>query len=152
MASSIALKVKSFTEPEAPGSLINQHAGQDSLVPSYIFKFSQVLVSIFPKDFSFIAEHNLSRIFADFAQHGVKINLMQNSALSFSVCFDHDRVKTPALLKDLKKNFHVKYNTNLELITIRHYEKAGTDPLIGGREVLLEQKSRTTLQMVVKPS
>jgi aspartate kinase len=152
LSKNIPLRVKSFTEPDAPGSLINQHTGQDSLVPSYIFKFSQVLVSIFPRDFSFIAEHNLSRIFADFAQHGVKINLMQNSALSFSVCFDHDRVKTPALLKDLKKNFHVKYNTNLELITIRHYEKAGTGHLIGGKEVLLEQKSRTTLQMVVKPS
>jgi aspartate kinase len=148
----IPLKVKSFSEPWGPGTIINQNPENDNLVPSYIFKFNQVLVSIFPKDFSFIAEHSLSRIFSDFADHGVKINLMQNSAISFSVCFDKDPVKTPALLRDLEKNFHVKYNTDLELITIRHYEKAMTDPVIQGKEVLLEQKSRTTLQLVVKPA
>ena len=146
----IPLKVKSFFAPDSQGTVINQQSESDSLLPSYIIKFNQVLASIFPKDFSFIAEHNLSRIFADFAQHGVKINLMQNSAISFSVCFDKDKTKTPALLRDLGKNFHVKYNDQLELITIRHYEKADTRPLIQGREVLLEQKSRTTLQMVVR--
>ena len=146
----IPLKVKSFYAPDAQGTIINQQNENDSLLPSYIIKFNQVLASIFPKDFSFIAEHNLSRIFADFAHHGVKINLMQNSAISFSVCFDKDKTKTPALLRDLGKNFHVKYNDRLELITIRHYEKADTRPLVQGREVLLEQKSRTTLQMVVK--
>jgi aspartate kinase len=148
----IPLKVKSFTEPGSPGTIINQNPENDHLVPSYIFKFNQVLVSIFPRDFSFIAEQNLSRIFADFAKHGVKINLMQNSAISFSVCFDRDQVKTPALLRDLEKNFNVKYNSGLELITIRHYEKANTEPVIKDREVLLEQKSRTTLQLVVKPA
>ncbi len=150
LSKNIPLKVKSFYEPDAPGSIINDHSENDHLVPSFIFKFNQVLASIFPKDFSFIAEHNLSRIFSDFAQHGVKINLMQNSAISFSVCFDNDRIKTPALLRDLKKNFTVKYNDNLELITIRHYEKAQTGPVIKNKEVLLEQKSRTTLQMVVR--
>mgnify|MGYP001081103700 CR=1 FL=1 len=148
----IPLKVKSFTDPESPGTIINQNQEHDSLLPSYIFKFNQVLASIFPRDFSFIAEHNLSRIFSDFAKHGVKINLMQNSAISFSVCFDKDPVKTPALLRDLEKNFTVKYNTGLELITIRHYEHASTEPILHGRELLLEQKSRTTLQLVVKPN
>ncbi len=148
----IPLKVKSFFNPEAPGTIINQHMESDNLVPSYIYKFNQVLASIFPRDFSFIAEQNLSRIFSDFARHGVKINLMQNSAISFSVCFDKDPVKTPALLRDLEKNFNVKYNADLELITIRHYEKAETSHLIRDREVLLEQKSRTTLQLVVKPA
>ena len=75
---------------------------------------------------------------------------MQNSALSFSVCFDMDRIKTPALLRNLEKNFNVKHNTDMELITVRHYEKAGIDDLLKGRKVLMEQKSRTTLQMVVK--
>ena len=150
LSKSIPLKVKSFFKPELPGSLINERMDMDKLTPSYIFKFNQVLASIFPKDFSFIAEHNLARIFADFARHNVKINLMQSTALSFSVCFDMDRVKTPALLRDLKKNFNVKHNTEMELITVRHYEKAGIEDLLKGREVLMEQKSRTTLQMVVK--
>jgi aspartate kinase len=150
LSKSIPLKVKSFAAPAAAGTIIDSHSAKDNLLPSYIFKFNQVLASIFPRDFSFIAEDNLSRIFSDFASHGVKINLMQNSAISFSVCFDKDVTKTPALLKDLSKNFQVKYNDNLQLITVRHYEKASTEHLIRGREVLLEQKSRTTLQMVVK--
>ncbi|MFO7874519.1 MAG: aspartate kinase [Bacteroidales bacterium] len=150
LSKNIPLKVRSFSDPEQPGSLINDNDQYDNQVPSYIFKFNQVLTSIFPKDFSFIAEHNLARIFADFAQHGVKMNLMQNSAISFSVCFDYDRTKTPALLRDLQKNFTVKYNDQLQLITIRHYEKAGIDDLIKDKEVLLEQKNRTTQQIVVK--
>ncbi len=150
LSKNIPLKVKSFFSPDKPGSLINDIGAMDKHMPSYIFKFKQVLASIFPKDFSFIAEQNMARIFADFAKHNVKINLMQNSALSFSVCFDMDRVKTPALLRDLKKNFNVKHNTDMELITVRHYEQAGIEDLLKGREVVLEQKSRTTLQMVVR--
>lgn len=151
LSKNIPLRVKSFYDPEAPGTIINENHVNDNQVPSYIFKFKQVLVSIFPKDFSFIAEQNLSRIFSEFARHEVKINLMQNSAISFSVCFDHDKIKTPALLRSLEKNFNVKYNDNLQLVTIRHYEKAGVESIISGKEVMLEQKSRTTLQMVVKP-
>lgn len=150
LSRNIPLKVKSFYQPSEPGTIINENSENDSQVPSYIFKFNQVLASIFPKDFSFIAEQNLSRIFSDFAKNGVKINLMQNSAISFSVCFDRDRINTPALLRDLEKNFNVKYNFNLGLITIRHYEKAKVESLIKGYEILLEQKSRTTLQLVVK--
>jgi len=150
LSKDIPLRVKSFARPSLPGSLINNNESNDKQVPSYIFKFRQILVSIFPLDFSFIVEHKLSRIFSDFASHGVQMNLMQNSALSFSACFDYDKTKTPALLRDLKKNFHVKYNTNLELITVRHYTGACIDKLTKGRDVVLEQKSRTTLQIVVR--
>ncbi|MFP4690616.1 MAG: aspartate kinase, partial [Bacteroidales bacterium] len=111
---------------------------------------NQVLVSILPKDFSFIAEDNLSRIFADFARHSVKINLMQNSAISFSVCFDFDKTKTPALLKDLEQYFTIRYNNGLQLITVRHYENARLDDLVKDREIVMEQKSRTTLQLLVR--
>ncbi len=150
LSKNIPLKVKSFFYPGEPGSVINDNASHDKEIPSYIFKFNQVLASIFPKDFSFIAEQKMARIFADFAKLGVKINLMQNSAISFSVCFDRDKTKTPALLRQLKKNFNVKYNEDMELITIRHYENVSIDSLVRGREVMMEQKSRTTLQLVVK--
>ena len=152
LSKKIPLKVKSFQEPELPGSVINNNEQQDNHIPSYIFKHNQVLVSIFPRDFSFIAEENLSRIFADFARHGVKMNLMQNSAISFSACFDLDKTKTPALLRDLRKMFSVKYNENLDLITVRHYTRACIDKLTAHKEVVMEQKSRTTLQMIVKKS
>ncbi len=146
----IPLKVKSFYHPEQQGSIINKEFLNDNSYPSYIFKSNQILLSIFPKDFSFIAEYNLSRIFSEFARHGIKINLMQNSALSFSVCFDEDLIKTPLLLKNLEKIYHLKYNSQSEIITIRHYEKANLKEILQDREILLEQKSRTTLQWVVK--
>lgn len=146
----IPLKVKSFYHPEQEGSVINKEYLNDNSYASYIFKSNQMLLSIFPKDFSFIAEVNLSRIFSEFARQGIKINLMQNSALSFSVCFDEDKIKTPPLLKNLKKIYHVKYNTGVELITIRHYEKANLEEILQGKDILMEQKSRTTLQWVVK--
>jgi aspartate kinase len=150
LSKGIPLKVKSFFRPEEEGSVINENAFSDNQTPSYIFKYNQVLVSIFPKDFSFIAEQRLAQIFTDFAGYGVKINLMQNSAISFSVCFDRDKTKTPALLRRLKKNYNVKYNEDMELITIRHYDNVSIDDLVRGREVMLEQKSRTTLQLVVR--
>lgn len=146
----IPLRVRSFEEPELPGTIINNFTDNDTHVASYIFKFKQVLLKIFPRDFSFIAEHNLSLIFSEFARHGVKINLMQNSAISFSVCFDFDKTKTPALINELNKFFDVKYQDNLELITIRHYTKTNTENILEGKETLLEQKSRTTLQLVVR--
>ena len=146
----IPLKVKSFYNPGLEGSIINKEFLNDNSHASYIFKSNQILLSIFPKDFSFIAEQNLSRIFSEFARAGIKINLMQNSALSFSVCFDEDKIKTLPLLKNLKKIYHVKYNTRVELITIRHYEKANLEEILEGKEILLEQKSRITLQWVVK--
>jgi aspartate kinase len=147
---SIPLKVKSFTNPEADGSIINQDYSNDHKHPCYILKTNQILLSIFPKDFGFIAEQKLSRIFSEFAQAGIKINLMQNSALSFSVCFDEDKIKTPRVLKNLEKLYILKYNSGLELITVRHYEKARLDSILKGKEILMEQKSRTTLQWVVK--
>ncbi len=146
----IPLRVKSFFNPEEDGSIINQEFLNDNLQPSYILKTRQILLSIFPKDFSFIAEQNISRIFSEFARAGVKINLMQNSALSFSVCFDEDIIKTSALLKNLEKIYNLKYNKGLELITVRHYEKVNIDELLKGREILMEQKNRTTYQWVVK--
>lgn len=147
---SIPLQIKSFYNPKQNGSVINKEYVKDHNIPSYIFKTNQILLSIFPKDFSFIAEQNLSRLFSEFARTGIKINLMQNSALSFSVCFDQDKIKTPVLLRNLEKIYNLKYNTNTLLITVRHYEKADLEELLLGKEILLEQKSRTTLQWVVK--
>ncbi|TVQ90890.1 MAG: aspartate kinase [Bacteroidetes bacterium] len=146
----IPLKVKSFFNPAGEGSIINQEFINDNQYPSYILKTNQVLLSIFPKDFSFIAEQNLSRIFSEFARAGIKINLMQNSALSFSVCFDEDKIKTPVLLKNLEKIYNLKYNKGVELITVRHYEKVNLSELLEGKEILMEQKNRTTFQWVVK--
>ena len=145
----IPLFVKSFVYPESKGTIIN--AFENELpVPSFIFKMNQALISIKPRDFSFIVEENLRDIFNVFARHRLKINVMQNSAVSFSVSIDDGEKKIPALIDELMKEFHVLYNQNLELITIRHYDQFTIDRVITGKEVLLELKTRNTIQMVVK--
>lgn len=144
----IPLYVRSFLKPDAPGTVIGNFEKNLS-VPSFIFKVDQVLISLHPNDFSFIAEDNLSRIFGRLAQIGVKINLMQNTAISFSVVVDNtDRV--PALLDQLKQDFRVSYNDGLELVTIRYYDQATIDRVLVNKKLLLEQKSRNTVQLVAK--
>ena len=97
----IPLYVRSFIDLKAPGSTIDDHQENDSLIPSFIIKPDQVLISITPRDLSFIVEENLSEIFRLFAQRGVRINLMQNSAVAFTVAVDN----TPAtrdLIEELR--------------------------------------------------
>lgn len=146
----IPLHVKSFVNPASKGTLIARDLETKPLVPSFIFKTNQVLISISAKDFSFIAEENLSNIFSCFANNGVKLNLMQNSAISFSVCVDDDEEKLPKLIELLKKDYKVLYNKNLQLYTIRHYFPSTVETLTHNREILLEQRSRNTAQIVMK--
>lgn len=146
----IRLFVKSFLNPDAAGTIVERDAQTKPLIPSFIFKSNQVLISISAKDFSFIAENNLSNIFGLFARSGIKINLMQNSAISFSICVDNDLFKIPSLIEELKKQFKILYNENLELYTIRHYYPSTIDMLSVGKEILLEQRSRQTAQLVMR--
>jgi aspartate kinase len=145
----IPLFVKSFLAPEAEGTIIQTIEGNLSLPPVYIIKQNQILISISPKDFSFIAEDNLSKIFALFAKYRIKINISENSAISFSVCVDWDESRTPGILKNLQQEYKIKYNTDLTLITIRHYTEDALEKMTEGRKVLLEQRSRTTVRLVV---
>lgn len=145
----IPLFVKSFLKPTEAGTIIKD--GENRLnIPSYIFKINQVLISIQPKDFSFIAEENLSDIFNIFSKIGVKINLMQLSAISFSVCCDDEIEKIKLLVLELQKTFKVLYNSNLELMTVRYYTPEIIDKLIRNKIILLEQRSRFTVQMVMQ--
>jgi aspartate kinase len=84
------------------------------------------------------------------AEKNIKINMMQNSAISFSVCIDHDARKFPDLLQTLKKDYRVLYNENAELITIRYYDQATIDRVLIDKTILLEVKSRHTVQLIVK--
>ncbi|MFB0925794.1 MAG: aspartate kinase [Vicingaceae bacterium] len=148
----IPLFVKSFVSPKDEGTVINQNTKKDDLVPSFIFKMNQVLISISAKDYSFIMEDSLSHIFGLFSKKGVQINLMQNSAISFSVCVDFDKQKTMLIIDELKKNYKILYNDNLELVTIRHYDKKTIDRVTIDKEILVEQRSRQTARFVMKSS
>lgn len=150
----IPLYVRSFIDLNAPGSTIDDRSENDSLIPSFIVKPEQVLLSITPRDLSFVVEENLSGIFGVFAGHGVRINMMQNSAVAFTVCVDNDARSTAGRLKplvmDLRRDYEVKWNEGLELLTVRHPDEATLSKLTSGREILLEQRSRTTARFVLK--
>lgn len=147
----IPLFVKSFLHPAEPGTLINKNTSEDSKVASYIFKDNQLLVSISSRDFSFIVEENMSDIFNRFATHKMKINIMQNSALSFSVGITGDKTKIEHLITDLQKDYIVLYNEGLELLTIRHFNDKIAEELMKGKEVLLMQKTRHTMRVLMRP-
>ncbi len=145
----IPLRVKSFLAPNNQGTVIDSNATHNA-VPCFIFKTEQMLISISPKDFSFIVEENLSHLFSVFASCNLKINLMQNSAISFSICVDNNEHKAEQLIEILKQEYRVLFNEKLELITIRNYDQATIDRVAKDKLVILEQKSRTTIQLVVK--
>ncbi len=147
----ISLYVKSFLNPDEEGTIINE-AQSPLPIPCFIFKVNQVLISLSPKDFSFIVEENLSSIFKLFAEKQIKVNVMQSSAISFSVSIDNDERKLPELIKILQKDYRVLYNENTELITIRYYDQATIDRVTIDKQILLEVKSRYTVQLVVKPT
>jgi len=145
----IPLYVKPFIEPASAGTCIDADSTPLS-IPCFISKADQALLSLSPKDFSFIAEENLSFIFDIFAKLKVKVNMMQHSAINFSVCFDNGISKLPELLDAFQDNYRVLYNDNVELFTIRYYDQATIDKLVAERNILLEQRSRYTVQLVLK--
>jgi aspartate kinase len=145
----IPLLVKPFADPLAVGTVIKENANNNFVKPIIILKQNQVLLSISAKDYSFISENNLSEIFMHFAKNQLKINMMQTSALSFSICIDFVEPKFKSLLNSLKEKYKVKYNSNLTLITLRHYNESNLRNLTENKTILLEQISRNTIQIVI---
>ncbi len=145
----IPLFVKSFIDPSAEGTKVGVSKEEEVHLPTIISKGNQLLLSISSKDFSFIVEDNLSKIFSAFAQHKVKINLMQNSAISFSVCIDSDAKKIAQLIRTLESDYTIKTNEGVELLTISNYSENGFSRFIKDKKLLIEQKTRNTVQLVV---
>ncbi|NOQ76036.1 MAG: aspartate kinase [Crocinitomix sp.] len=146
----IPLLIKSFLNPKEEGTIIQESLAFDDNIPSFIFKMNQTLISLTPRDFSFIVEENLERIFGYLNAQKIRVNLMQNSAVSFSFVVDHSKVNLEKLVSFFKADYLVKYNSNLELVTIRHYDEVTIDRLTVRKDVILEQKSRHTARMVLK--
>ncbi|MBE8721014.1 aspartate kinase [Sphingobacterium pedocola] len=145
----ITLNVRSFINPEKNGTKIRT-TNQTLPVPSFIFKVNQVFVNIQPRDFSFIVEDNLSHIFNLFHQNRIKINMMHNSAISFSVSVDDTGENVWKLLEDLEKRYKVSVASGLELITIRYYNQQTLDRVLVNKEIIRELKDSYTCQMLVK--
>jgi aspartate kinase len=145
----IPLYVKSFLQPQAEGTVISERP-DGHLPPAFIRKSDQCLISFGVRDYSFVSEKNLSVIFHALAEMRFKINLMQNSAISFSVCTNYDAERLPALINLLQDHFIIHYNTNLVLFTIKNYDEESIRFLTDGHELLLEQRTRTTYQFVCR--
>lgn len=146
----IPLFVKSFLNPSLPGTSVSKGADLEPHLPCYIVKKGQLLISLSSIDFSFIMEENISEIFGLFHQYKMKVSLIQNSAISFSVCIEDKFGNFNDLKNVLSKKFKVAYNDNVSLYTIRHFNEKAAEMVEKDKQVLLKQVSRETMQIVTK--
>ena len=146
----IPLHVKSFINPLLPGTSVSKGKDLEPQAPCYIVKRGQLLISLSSIDFSFIMEENISEIFALFHQYKMKVSLIQNSAISFSVSMEDKFGNFNELKAILSKKFKVSYNENVSLYTIRHFTKEAAEMVEKDKTVLLKQISRETIQIVTK--
>jgi len=145
----IPLRVKSFLAPSEPGTTVGKGKGIEPKVPCFIVKKDQVLIKLSSLDFSFIVEDSMSELFKLFHKYRMKVELIQNSAISFSVCVDNKFKKLDDLLQILKNQYKISVHRDVSLYTIRHFDQAAIERLENGKEVLLEQRGKETLQLVV---
>lgn len=146
----IPLHVKSFIDPKNAGTTVGKGASIEPRVPCFIVKKNQVLMKLSSLDFSFIVEDSISELFKLLHDHKMKVDLIQNSAISFSVCVDNKFGRLEELLDTLKGKFKVTHYENVALYTIRHFDIEAITGLQKGKEILLEQRGRETVQLVVK--
>jgi aspartate kinase len=146
----IPLLVKSFLEPEKPGTIIHSVEHSLELIPVIIVKKNMALITLTPNDFSFISINSVSDVFSLFARFRLSVGLIQQSAIDLSLAFDEPEKGIDELIGQLNQKFEVKYNTGLDLVTIRYYTPQAIDQIVDGRTVLVEQKSRRTARMLLK--
>lgn len=144
----IPLYVKSFIHPQDAGTVIHHNDLKKEYPPVIILKKNQTLLSIITTDFSFIVEENLSKIYTILATHNVKVNMIQTAAMSCTISIDTNSYKEEQLETDLQKEYKVVKNENLSLLTIRHYTDEIALRLTEGKEIILTQRSRNTLQFL----
>lgn len=145
----IPLFVKSFLEPESEGTYISADPDPE-YPPIVVVEKSQALIHFSSKDLSFIAEHHLARLFNLFEKHRIKVNMMRNTAISFTICSNHDPSKIKNLLTELKDEFKVVVDPDLDLYTVRHYNDAMLPKLFEEKIILFEERIKSTVQLVVK--
>lgn len=146
----IPLYVKCFLDKNIPGSVIKSEVDASHYPPIIVLKDNQVLIQVTTKDFSFITEDNLSKLYSIFHDLKIKINLIQNAAISFIACIDNREDKVKALVQALGTDYKVSTNDNVQLLTVRHFTPEIVFDLTKDRQILLRQETRKTLQVVMK--
>jgi aspartate kinase len=145
----IPLYVKSFLNPSGNGTAISRGTKIDPLIPCFIVQRNLNLLKLSSLDFSFIVEDNISDIFQILHENKMKVDLIQNSAISFSVCVYDKYSRLKELLSILKATFKVECTENVSLFTIRHFNENSSDEILKNNKLLLEQRTNETLQLVV---
>ena len=146
----IPLYVKSYIAPDEPGTVIHSINHKIELPPIFIIKENQVLITLSPKDFSFISIEDIDRVVNFLLENRVKITLMQQSAIDLNLVLDAPEADWEEIFSELSPYYSVRYNTNLTLITIRHYTEEVLDWMVKEKDIYLEQHSRLTARMLVK--
>jgi aspartate kinase len=146
----IPLYVRSFFHPTEQGSVIHSIDHQMEYVPVFITKEDQILITISPLDFSFMAEESIGKIYHLFSKYRIKVNLVQQSAMNYSLAIDKPERSFEKLISDLQNDFSVHYNGDLELLTIRYYNKDVIREMTSDRIVFVEQRTRRTARFLLK--
>ncbi len=146
----IPLYVKSFLNPKQNGTKVGKGVRMQPEVPCYIVKRSLSLLRLSTRDFSFVVEDNISDIFKLLHEHKMSVDVIQNSAISFSVCVQDKYNNMDDLLLSLRSRFDVKHTPDVSLYTIRHFEENSAASILKSKEPILEQRTATTLQLVLK--
>ena len=145
----IPLYVRPFLNPSSKGTTVKKGSPLSPLIPCFILKQNQILLELSSLDFSFIIEDNISDIFKLLHTHQMRVELIQNSAISFSVCITNNYKRLDELLSNLKSRFKVKINKNVSLYTIRHFDQKAIEKITKNqKEILLEQRTQDTVQFI----
>ena len=144
----IPLNVKSFKNPQSNGTKISKGVDIDPLMPCYIFKDNLILLKLSSLDFSFMVEENISKIFKDLHEYKMKVDVIQNSAISFSVCFHDKYNKINNLIKALEGKFKIEINKNVSLFTIRHFDEKSIRRISHNRKLILEQRTEKMVRLI----
>ena len=145
----IPLKVRCFLDASLEPTIVDGSDEYIKYIPSFIVKDNQTLVTIRPRDYSFMNEQNLGILFGMLNELNIHANMIQTSALNLSLCFDENERKLTQLIAALEQSFIIRYNNGLQLFTIRHYKNGIEKDFIKGKQVFVEQRSRSTLQLVI---
>ena len=144
----IPLLVKSFKNPQSKGTIISKGIDIEPLVPCYIFKQNLILLKLSSLDFSFMVEDNISDIFKELHKFKMKVDVIQNSAISFSVCFFDKYNKIKELIKNLEGKYKIDIHKNVSLFTIRHFDEKSIKKITNKRKLLLEQRTEKTVRLI----
>ncbi|QDH79146.1 aspartate kinase [Echinicola soli] len=144
----IPLHVKSFVQPDEQGTVIGDFGASKVSMPTVVVKDRQVLVTFEVTDFTFINESHMHQVYAELDRLKLRANLIQSSAITISICTDREMFKLEQLLAEMRPVFNVRYNENLQLITVKNYDEKIKSRFLAQSDVLLEQTTRSTFQVV----